>query len=225
MTKKNGRQSQILRNRTCQEMKFLTYGTTSRQIQRLKLGDVPSETLEVTPAEWWAAFSAYPTPHKLIGNLGHDIQDSLGYEPLQSYLETKHNLNEAKLSQTNLSPLGRYLRGLKPHHLASTIKLMHGWIHTYDILCRQGRLSSSLCLQCSSTVETINHFLQCPWPATSSARVWLSQSFLTELEKMGQIRCFSTSLISNFHLYSTSRLLPLISKDHFMMNILPLSSI
>jgi hypothetical protein len=144
-----------------------------------------TESQPVTPAERWAVYSDYPSFHKLIGSLKEDIHASLGYEALMDYLALKSNLTEAKLARVNSSTRGKYIRGQKPHHRGSTVKLIHGWHPTYATLCRQGQTPSPICPQCSSTVETSTHILVCPCPQATSSRKTILVSLLKALEDIG----------------------------------------
>jgi len=139
----------------------------------------------VTPAERWAVCSIHPTSHKIIGDLGQEITSCLGYEPLLSYLDSKHGLTESKLSNTTLTQLSTYLRGQKPHLHSNTVKLIHGWNLSYAILSHQGQCNSPLCPWCHITVETADHFLKCASPIARDSRKTLLSSFLTSVTNLG----------------------------------------
>jgi len=70
----------------------------------------PIENQEVKPSENWAVYSNHPSSHKIIGDLGKEISLCLGFEALLSFLSSKHNLSEAKLTDTTLPQLGSFLR-------------------------------------------------------------------------------------------------------------------
>jgi len=109
----------------------------------------------------------------------------IGYHSLAKYISDKHNICDAKLQKVHMIALSKYLSSLKLFQRASIVKMIHGWIPTYGMLCRQGRESSPLCSRCSSTVETWDHVFSCPdSQATTSRREALS-TFLSSLVKMG----------------------------------------
>jgi ABC-type transporter Mla MlaB component len=116
---------------------------------------------DVSPEEKWGVYSNHPTHHNLVGNLSTDIATSLSWETTATYIHQKQDLSLSKLHRVNTSALQRYLNSIPIINRVNTIKLIHGWLPTYALLCCQGRESSSLCPRCALRVETIDHIHQC----------------------------------------------------------------
>jgi hypothetical protein len=140
---------------------------------------------DVTIAEKWAVYARFPHLHKLSGNLDMGYYSTIGYSDLANYLQSKHQLSEAKLQNINLLPLHSHLSSLQPHPRANVAKLMHRWIPTNSSLSCQGRVPSPLCPCCSESLETWDHVFSClSTPATTVRRSAL-QTFLSKLANIG----------------------------------------
>jgi hypothetical protein len=136
---------------------------------------------EVLPAEKWALFSRVPFNRKITGKLTEGVLQTLHRDNLVTYISKKHKLTEEKLHQIDSSGLGTYLKSLRPHNRASTIKLIHRWIPTNEFLFKQHRCTSPLCPRCLQHNETAQHILTCP---DKLARKQRQQHLYTLLEKL-----------------------------------------
>jgi hypothetical protein len=140
---------------------------------------------EVSPSERWGIYATQPYWHKLTGNLDTGFYSMIGYHSPAKYISDKHNICDAKLQKVHMIALSKYLSSLKPFQRASIVKVIHGWIPTYGMLCRQGRESSPLCPRCSSTVETWDHVFSCPDSQAIAFRNEALLTFLSLRVKMG----------------------------------------
>lgn len=116
---------------------------------------------EVLPAEKWALYSTQPTRHKITGKLSEGILRTLNRENIEDYIAKKHNLTADKLHHVDDTGLQRYLKSLRPHNRASTVKLIHRWIPTNEFLFKQKRADSPICPRCQIHNETASHILTC----------------------------------------------------------------
>ncbi len=114
------------------------------EAERIRIHNPSHPEMSVLPAEQWAVFSLIPTPHKITGQLEEAIQYAFYCEIMQTYIEQKHGITSTKFEEIQTTQLGRYLKRLKPHERASTVKLIHRWIPTNDFLHKQGRSLSPL---------------------------------------------------------------------------------
>ncbi len=122
----------------------------------------PQDAPDVYIDEHWAVYSLFPHYHKITGELSQNLFWTLGFTSFQTYIRQKHNITPVKLQHVNLDALQWYLSTLKESKRATTSKLIHNWIPTYSILCRQGRAPSTLCPRCLASIETSCHVWQCP---------------------------------------------------------------
>jgi hypothetical protein len=100
---------------------------------------------DVLPSGKWALFACYPVMHKITCKLETALLNSLYHDDMQAYISSKHGLTETKLENMMTDKLELYLRSLKPHNRAATVKLMHNWIPTNTFFHKQGRATSSKC--------------------------------------------------------------------------------
>jgi len=85
------------------------------------------------------------------------------------------------MDKINILALQRFLSSLKVHKRASIRKMIHNWIPTYSMLCRQGRETSSLCPRCHKAVETSDHVYKCSQPQAVSNRSSFLKEYLSHL--------------------------------------------
>ncbi len=149
-----------------------------------EFGTASSSDPDVSPQELWAVYSTFPQLHKVIGDLGRELHSLIGFAPTMSYISTRHGLSDAKLSHINLFALHKYLSSLSLHSRANTIKLIHWWIPTYAMLCRQGRESFPLCPCCQSTIETPEDVISCSNGDAISLCMTHLHTFLSSLVKL-----------------------------------------
>jgi len=116
---------------------------------------------EVLPAEKWALYSTQPSRHKITGKLSEGILRTLSRENIEDYIAKKHNLTAEKLHHVDDIGLQSYLKSLRPHNRASTVKLIHRWIPTNEFLFKQKRADSPICPRCQIHNETASHILTC----------------------------------------------------------------
>jgi hypothetical protein len=139
---------------------------------------------EVSHIKQWSVYAKFPSFHKIIGDFDSEIFDTLSYKDTIDYISHKHGITQALLERISIHALRQHIESLPIHIRASTIKLIHGWMPTYAILCRQGRSSSSLCPRCHTQVETPSHVFKCQ--ANQAIQQCLSHLtvFLTALNKL-----------------------------------------
>jgi hypothetical protein len=141
----------------------------------------PQDDPNVYSDKQWAVFSQYPHYHQIIGDLSQGLFSILGFSTLLEYMDHKHNLSLVKLQKTNLTALQEYLLTLRPHNRETICKLIHNWIPTYSVLCRQGREPSPLCPHCCQAIETSDHIWNCPYAEAITSRHDFLQLFLKHL--------------------------------------------
>jgi hypothetical protein len=139
-------------------------------------------TGEILPAEKWALFSTYPNNRKITGNLNEGILQTLHTEEIISYISKKHNITEDKLYHIDTNGLNIYLKKLRPHTRASTVKLIHQWIPTNDFIHKQHRGESPLCTRCMTHSETAKHILTCQNSDAQKLRTEALYTCLKDLE-------------------------------------------
>jgi len=138
-------------------------------------------TPSVLPAEKWAVYTDYPVPHKVTSQFDKDIYTSLSFPSMSSYLGSKHNLSPTHLHEINSRDLQHFLGNQTVHYRATFVKLIHGWIPTYEFLHRQGRHDSPICPRCSSYPETHSHVYQCLATGAVKFRTIALNTFLDAL--------------------------------------------
>jgi hypothetical protein len=102
------------------------------------------------------------------------LDELLGYENTLQYILKKHNISSYHIGEINQHALKKYLLSQKKFTRASTVKLIHGWILTYALLCCQGRMLSPMCPRFKAHIETADHMRVCDHPLVKVARCTLN---------------------------------------------------
>jgi hypothetical protein len=150
----------------------------------MRLPRNPRSDPGVSPQEKWAIYSIHLRSHKIIGNLGQELQAHLSFSSTNSFIQSKQGLSELAIDKVNIIALGKYMQDIKIHRRATTAKLIHGWIQTYCSLCHQGRESSPFCPQFKTSIETRDHVLTCGDPLDMEQRSKILSQALQQLMKI-----------------------------------------
>ncbi len=132
-----------------------------RQANEAHTGHQSFPDAEVLPAEKWALFASTPHTYKITGKLDQELLMTYHYNGTQTYITRKHGLSAEKMQHVQTEHLRRYLDNQKIHCRANTIKLLHRWIPTKDMLHKQNREESPICERCMSKNEDADHILTC----------------------------------------------------------------
>jgi hypothetical protein len=116
---------------------------------------------EVLPAEKWALFASSLHTYKITGKLDQEVQMTYHYNETQKYINRKHGLSAEKMQNVQMDNLLRYLDKQNIQCRANTVKLIHRWIPTKDMLHKQNREGTPTCKRCNSQNETADHILNC----------------------------------------------------------------
>ncbi len=204
---------------------FTMCGTTGwhqlNGIKAIHLVTIP----DVTSYKKWAVFSIFPVHHKLVGELSSSITDALSWEHIKEYICNKHNLSEGKLQHINPKVLKHYLSSIKIIKWANIVKLIHGWIPAYASLCPQSHEPISICPQCQSQVEVLEHVHTCNSMMAISSHSTLLQAFLKSLTTMRTppqivtMLQYKLSLVLNLPLPSSTYMVSLQDNPNLRMAI------
>jgi hypothetical protein len=122
------------------------------------------------------------------------------------------------LKDIHTEGLRTYIGKLKPHQRATTAKIIHRWLPTYNISQKQSRHHSNLCPRCGIQSETPDHILECPDKGAVDTRKWLLYETLKTLEEINTANqilavleiCLSKTLNINHEMkYSNSQQTPI----------------
>ncbi len=145
--------------------------------------DISYPDADILPAEKWALFTTTPDYYEITGKLNEAITTTLHFEPLQKFIAKKHGPIPEKIQDTNTTNRCLYLKRLRPHTRANTVKLMHRWIPRNSFLCSQGCSKSDICPRCEHAPEKAEHIHAFADPVTCQERTTLLYQALSDLEQ------------------------------------------
>jgi len=134
----------------------------------------------VLPDEKWAI---YMNGVEITTKIKDPIIFQCHYNHLETYIWTKHNLNEYNIEYLNREGLCCYMSKLKMPQCAIKAKCIHGWLPKQAFLHKQKRETCSAHPICRDhqAAETITHLLSCPFQEATHYQMKLLHTCISSL--------------------------------------------